>query len=260
MCSTHRRGNRHLGRQSGSSRSSRASSMRRLRVRTGCTRSSTTATVARRERSIAPCLAILFREGPRTTGGEYVPPGFPERPLLGHNSRRPIRALRLGCTRQKLKRPLRSMRRAKSAVFKKHRHGCRGDRANGNYGQQCGTRYDKQAKHVPPFARPCRPLRSLQDLESPAAVPADLTDALRSWPAREPENGADGGTRTRIPFREADFRTTSAFAAASWAFVVWTIPSPWPSDRRRHPSSLYTFPGGAWLGIGLGRTLSFPRL
>src|ERR1700704_3113754 len=79
-------------------------------------------------------------------------------------------------------------------------------------------------------------------------------------PDAENEDGADGGTRTRIPFREADFRTTSAFAAASSAFVVWTIPSPRPSDRRRHPSSLYTFPGGAWLGIGLGRTLSFPRL
>ena len=110
--------------------------------------------------------------------------------------------------------------------------------------------------------RPCtgRSLHSLEDLESQAAVPAHLTDALRNWPAREPQDGADGGTRTRIPFREADFRTTSAFAAASWAFVVWTIPSPRPSDRRRHPSSLYTFPGGAWLGIGLGRTLSFPRL
>ena len=24
--------------------------------------------------------------------------------------------------------------------------------------------------------------------------------------------------------------------------MVWTIPSPRPSDRRRHPSSLYTFP------------------
>jgi hypothetical protein len=39
-------------------------------------------------------------------------------------------------------------------------------------------------------------------------------------------DGADGGSRTRILFREADFRTTSAFAAAARAFVVWTIPSP----------------------------------
>jgi hypothetical protein len=39
--------------------------------------------------------------------------------------------------------------------------------------------------------------------------------------------GADGGTRTRTPFQGADFRTTSAFAAArNRAFVVWTIPSP----------------------------------
>jgi hypothetical protein len=31
--------------------------------------------------------------------------------------------------------------------------------------------------------------------------------------------------------------------------------------RRRRPSSLYTFPlTGAWLGIGLGRSLSFPRI
>ena len=26
------------------------------------------------------------------------------------------------------------------------------------------------------------------------------------------------------------------------AFVVWTVPSPWPSGFRRRPSSLYTFP------------------
>jgi hypothetical protein len=31
--------------------------------------------------------------------------------------------------------------------------------------------------------------------------------------------------------------------------------------RRRRPSSLYTFPlTGAWLGIGLGRSVSFPRI
>src|ERR1700754_230365 len=33
------------------------------------------------------------------------------------------------------------------------------------------------------------------------------------------------------------------------AFVVWTIPSPWRRRVRCCPSSLYTFPGGAWLGI-----------
>jgi hypothetical protein len=66
--------------------------------------------------------------------------------------------------------------------------------------------------------------------------------------------------------RETDFLTTSTFAAAahqSWAsFVVWTVPSPWPFSRRRHPSSLYTFPlARAWLGIGLGpEPVSVPRL
>ena len=40
------------------------------------------------------------------------------------------------------------------------------------------------------------------------------------------DNGADGGTRTPTPVRGADFHTTSTFAAASPAFVVWTIPSP----------------------------------
>jgi hypothetical protein len=41
------------------------------------------------------------------------------------------------------------------------------------------------------------------------------------------KDGADGGTRTHTPFQGADFRTTSAFAAArKKAFVVWTIPSP----------------------------------
>ena len=46
---------------------------------------------------------------------------------------------------------------------------------------------------------------------------------------------------------DADFRTTSAFAAPvpRTAFVVWTIPSPCPRGGprgfRRRPSSLYTF-------------------
>jgi len=34
------------------------------------------------------------------------------------------------------------------------------------------------------------------------------------------------------------------------AFVVWTVPSPWPESFRRRPSSLYTFPE-AGLGSGL---------
>ena len=34
------------------------------------------------------------------------------------------------------------------------------------------------------------------------------------------------------------------------AFVVWTVPSPWPEGFRRRPSSLYTFPDGG-LGSGL---------
>lgn len=42
-------------------------------------------------------------------------------------------------------------------------------------------------------------------------------------------------------------------------FVVWTVPSPLPEGFRRRPSSLYTFPEGAWLGIGLGYCpLAFP--
>nr|AZF85536.1 hypothetical protein KADIGFNM_00199 [Salmonella enterica subsp. enterica serovar London]AZF85703.1 hypothetical protein KADIGFNM_00366 [Salmonella enterica subsp. enterica serovar London] len=44
-------------------------------------------------------------------------------------------------------------------------------------------------------------------------------------------------------------------------FVVWTVPSPLPEGFRRRPSSLYTFPEGAWLGIGLGYCpLAFPTL
>lgn len=37
--------------------------------------------------------------------------------------------------------------------------------------------------------------------------------------------GAGGRGRTGKGFRPTDFRTTSAFAAALRAFVVWTIPS-----------------------------------
>ena len=70
------------------------------------------------------------------------------------------------------------------------------------------------------------------------------------------------GRRDSNPYsqREADFRTTSAFAAAQRAFVVWTVPSPWPSGFRRRPSSLYTFTRvRAWLGIGLRHCLlAFP--
>ena len=43
-------------------------------------------------------------------------------------------------------------------------------------------------------------------------------------------------------FDPTDFLTTSAFAAAHRAFVVWTIPSPWRFRVRCCPSSLYTFP------------------
>lgn len=66
------------------------------------------------------------------------------------------------------------------------------------------------------------------------------------------QNGADDGTRTRTLCREADFRTTSAFAAAFEAFVVWTVPSPSPEGLRRRPSSLYTFPGHEGPGLGSG--------
>src|SRR5947199_10589690 len=52
------------------------------------------------------------------------------------------------------------------------------------------------------------------------------TSSPGPWQVGIGKSGADGGSRTRIPFREADFRTTSAFAAAARAFVVWTIPSP----------------------------------
>lgn len=42
------------------------------------------------------------------------------------------------------------------------------------------------------------------------------------------------------------------FRRRQLAFVVWTVPSPWPEGFRRRPSSLYTFPfpglgsGSAW--------------
>src|SRR5260221_9317398 len=78
--------------------------------------------------------------------------------------------------------------------------------------------------------------------------------------------GADGGARTRTPLREADFRTTSAFAAASSLCLpggVRGLDYPFALARkslRRRPSSLYTFPWDrAWLGIGLGAFPEFER-
>ena len=44
------------------------------------------------------------------------------------------------------------------------------------------------------------------------------------------------------------------------AFVVWTIPSPWPQGRRRRPSSLYTFPGRSSQGLARDRhSTGFPE-
>jgi len=45
-------------------------------------------------------------------------------------------------------------------------------------------------------------------------------------------------------------RTTSAFAAAPRAFVVWTVPSPSPLRGQVAPTqSLRLPPLGAWLGV-----------
>ena len=44
------------------------------------------------------------------------------------------------------------------------------------------------------------------------------------------------------------------------AFVVWTIPSPWPESCRRRPSSLYTFPGRPSPGLARDTHLTgFPE-
>jgi len=88
------------------------------------------------------------------------------------------------------------------------------------------------------------------------------------------QGGADGGTRTRTPRRDADFRTTSAFAATPrGAFVVWTIPSPWPARGAVGAARLVSTPSrGSGLGSGSaearapkrspnlsGSTRAFPR-
>ena len=70
-----------------------------------------------------------------------------------------------------------------------------------------------------------------------------------------------GGTRTHdlrinLPLRLSPPRRGPGPVGA---FVVWTLPSPAPVVVRRPPSSLYTFPRGAWLGIGLGGPLAFPE-
>ena len=63
---------------------------------------------------------------------------------------------------------------------------------------------------------------------------------------------AEGVEPSRAFAGPTDFHTTSAFAAAALAFVVWTIPSPSGAFRRRCcPSSLYTFPADA-VPSGLG--------
>jgi len=73
------------------------------------------------------------------------------------------------------------------------------------------------------------------------------------------DRGADGGTRTPTPLREQIFLTTSAFAAAIYGVRGLDYPFAIAVGRRRRPSSLYTFPSGAWLGIGLGGPLAFPE-
>ncbi len=70
--------------------------------------------------------------------------------------------------------------------------------------------------------------------------------------------GADDGTRTRT-LTEKQIFVPPDFRRRLMTFVVWTVPSPLPEGFRRRPSSLYTFPEGAWLGIGLGYCpLAFP--
>ena len=103
-------------------------------------------------------------------------------------------------------------------------------------------------------ARPTSVSSSEGSLLSPCAPnPAKL------FKRRYVVDGADGGTRTRIPLRGADFLTTSAFAAAlerrSWSGLSLR-----PSAIAVGAARLVSTPSlaRAWLGIGLGRPLAFP--
>jgi hypothetical protein len=80
--------------------------------------------------------------------------------------------------------------------------------------------------------------------------------------------GADGGTRTRTPIRETDFRTTSAFAAtvaegrSGYARSADRVLCSW-SGLSLHLGAVYALGAArlvstpssaeAWLGIGLGK-------
>src|SRR3954447_6130729 len=90
----------------------------------------------------------------------------------------------------------------------------------------------------------------------PADAPGRLRSRCRCVWGRAGSPGADGGSRTRTLVREADFRTTSAFAAAltgvrglDYPFAVPRVPR-----FRRRPSSLYTVPTRVGLGSGSARS------
>ena len=88
------------------------------------------------------------------------------------------------------------------------------------------------------------------------SIPCSSADATSRFGARW--CGRPDLNRHR-PCGPTDFHTTSAFAAADSAFVVWTIPSPWRRRVRCCPSSLYTFPDSLGLGSGLPCE-RFPRI
>jgi hypothetical protein len=84
-------------------------------------------------------------------------------------------------------------------------------------------------------------------------------NALRGLNAMHTQNGADGGTRTRMTIRSRDFLTRYDFHRRRKRVVCgldypFTITA--QSGLRCCPSSLYTFrqgePQPAWLGIGMG--------
>lgn len=61
-----------------------------------------------------------------------------------------------------------------------------------------------------------------------------------------PNSPRENGVHERIRTSDPRIHTTSALAAAQWAFVVWTVPSPWAEAFRCCPSSLYTFTRFPW--------------
>jgi hypothetical protein len=123
------------------------------------------------------------------------------------------------------------------------------------------TRRDSNSRPLPSESRACRSLHSLFPVGEPQRVRRRTWMML--WEAgqlRSLKDGADGGTRTRTPFEKQIFvppRLSPPPDRRSWSGLSLRqgLRTVGATRLVSTPS-----PGGAWLGIGLGRTLSFPRL